>query len=185
MDPKNEEKKQKEQTRWNALARLESWMETPLIILGFVWVALIIVEAVGGLSRPLSLLVNVIWVIFIADFLIRLFLAPDKRGYMRRNWITAVSLALPVLRVLRLTRLVRLGRAVRIGKGLRLMRYFGSMNRGIGTVGRLVRRRGIGYMVGITLILVFAGAAVMYVFERDSPAREASFLTGTRSGGRP
>jgi voltage-gated potassium channel len=178
LDPMNEEKKQKEQTRWNALARLESWMETPLIILGFVWVALIIVEAVGGLSRPLSVLVNVIWVIFIADFLIRLFLAPDKRGYMRRNWITAVSLALPVLRVLRLTRLVRLGRAVRIGKGLRLMRYFGSMNRGIGTVGRLVRRRGIGYMVGITLILVFAGAAVMYVFERDSPAREGFLSYG-------
>ena len=76
----NEEKKQKEQTRWNALARLESWMETPLIILGFVWVALIIVEAVGGLSRPLSLLVNVIWVICIADFLIRLFLARINGG---------------------------------------------------------------------------------------------------------
>ena len=159
------------------LYQVEALTEQPLIALSFVWLILLIVDLTAGLSPPLEALVYVIWAIFILDFLLEIVIAPDNVDYLRRNWLTALALLLPALRVLRIfraVRVLRLTRLLRSARGLRsvnLLRVVATLNRSVSAAGETVARRGIGYVAAITLIVVFGGAAGMYFFE-GPPAAE-------------
>ena len=54
--------------RKKLLVSIERLLEGPMIFLGFVWLVLLIVELIWGLSKPLDYLSLSIWVIFIASF---------------------------------------------------------------------------------------------------------------------
>ena len=151
------------------LRRLELSLETPMVILGFVWLGLLALELTHGLNPHLETLGTTIWIVFILDFVLRLALAPEKLRYIRRNWLTAISLLVPALRVFRLARIFRVLRFGRAARGLRLFRILSSLNRGMRALGLAMGRRGFGYAVALTVIVVFAGAAGMYAFERDNP----------------
>lgn len=144
------------------LRRVERRLEGPMVVLAFVWIALMVVEFAGG-SRPwLTTASDAIWIVFVADFLLCLVLARRRIVYIRRNWLTLISLALPALRIFRLTRVLRLSRATR---GLRLLRLTAALNRGIRALMRSMGRKGMGYVVALTLIVTFAGAASMEALE--------------------
>ena len=165
--------------RWRTLRDLERWLERPMMYLGVLWLALLVIELTRGLSRALEIAGTVIWVIFIADFALRLTLAPDRGRYLARNWLTVVSLAVPALRVFRALRALRVLRVGRALRGVRLVRIVAAMNRAMRSAGRVVRRRRLGYVVVVTTFVVFAGAAGMYAFEREVATGDA----GIRSYG--
>jgi voltage-gated potassium channel len=149
--------------------KLGEFIEILMIILGFAWVGLLVVELAFGLSAFLSDVFNVIWAVFIVDFTVRFVLAAEKIKYLRSNWITAISLAIPAIRVLRVVRILRLAPVVR---GIRMIRLLTSFNRSMRTLGRTMQRRGFAYMLALTTIVIFAGAAGMYAFEREAPEHE-------------
>ncbi len=155
--------------RRSIVEQLEDWLETPMLILGFVWLVLLIVELVGALSPALELLATVIWIVFIVDFAVKFALAPDKADYLKAQWLTALSLAVPALRVFRIFRFLRLFRAARAARGIRLFRVLTSINRGMKALGASFQRRGFGYVVTLSLIVVFGGAAGMLAFENEAP----------------
>ncbi len=165
--PTGEEKLERE--RYELLQRLEGWLETPLVILAFVWLALLVAELTWGESVPFAIFGTLIWGVFILDFAIGLVLSPRKGEYMKSNWLVALSLLVPALRIFRVFRLFRLFRLARVGRGLRLFRIVSSMNRGMSALGASLRRRGFGYVTALTALVVFAGAAGMHAFERTAP----------------
>jgi voltage-gated potassium channel len=83
--------------------------------------------------------------------------------------VTALSLALPAFRLLRLARVARAGRLARSVSGLRLARLLGAINRGMRVLALGFRRRGLGYLTVLTLLINVSGAAGMYRFELDAP----------------
>ncbi len=90
--------------RLQILRKLEATLDMPMAILGAVWLYLLVIELVWGLSRFGERITTVIWIVFIVDFMLRLALAPRKFRFIRHNWLTAVSLLLPALRFLRIGR---------------------------------------------------------------------------------
>lgn len=154
-----------EKERFEILEQLEDWLETPLLILGFVWLALLVIELLWGLSPILETTTTVIWIVFIVDFFVKLLLAPKKLAYLRTNWLTALALLLPALRVLRITRVIRVARVARAARGVRLARILTSLNRGMRALRAGMRRRGAGYAAILTLLVAFVGAAGMYALE--------------------
>ncbi|HEU4478152.1 MAG TPA: ion transporter [Pyrinomonadaceae bacterium] len=170
MDMKDARIKQEVDTeRSEILNRLENWLETPMILLGFMWLALLIVELRWGLNPLLEMLGTVIWATFILDFLLRLVIAPHKLAYLKSNWLTAIALIIPAFRILRIVRVVRLLRVARAARGLRLLRVVASLNRGMKAISASFGRRGFGYVLALTLIVNLAGAAGMYAFEHEMP----------------
>lgn len=155
-----------ERQRLMLLERLESLLEIPMLVLGFVWLGLLVVELVDGLSPLLETLGTVIWILFIADFLLAFLLAPRKLPYLSRNWLTALSLLAPALRVFRVFRVARALRLTRVARGLRLFRLIASVNRGLGALGSHMSRRGIGYVLALTMLVLVAGSAGIYAFEQ-------------------
>jgi voltage-gated potassium channel len=153
--------------RQEILETLEDWLEMPLLILGFVWLALLVVEFIWGLSSFLETVGNVIWIVFIVDFALKFTLAPRKIEYLKGNWLTVVALAIPALRVFRVFRVARIFRAARIARGLRLVRIVTSLNRGMKALGASMGRRGFGYVLALSLIVMLSGAAGIFAFENQ------------------
>lgn len=152
--------------RHGLLIAVERKLEFPMVVLSFVWLALFVAELTAGLGPALRTGGTVIWGLFIVDFVLRLWLATDRVGYLRTNWLTAVSLIVPALRMFRALRAVSLLRGVR---GLRVVRVAGSFNRALRALGKTFRRRGFGYVVTASVLVVFLAGAAMLAFEGGQP----------------
>ena len=155
--------------RVQLLQRLEDWLETPMLVLAFVWLALLVLELIWGDSTLFETVGLAIWAIFIVNFLLEFTLAPRKVAYLKRNWLTALSLLVPALRVFRLLRALRVLRMARAARGLRLLRVVSSLNRGMGALGASLNRRGFAYVAALTVLVTLGGAAGMFAFENDAP----------------
>lgn len=156
-----------EKERLEILEQLERWLEVPMLVLSFVWLALFIYEVIWNLSSLPETVGTIIWAIFILDFAVKFILAPGKVDYLKSNWLTAIALLLPALRVFRIVRVFRILQIARATRGLRFVRLLTTLNRGMGALGASFSRRGFGYVVGLSTIVVFGGAAGMYAFENE------------------
>jgi voltage-gated potassium channel len=155
------------------LISVEKLLEAPMIFLGFVWLVLLVVELVWGLPTSLEYLSLTIWVVFIVDFIIKFILAPVKVHFLKKNWLTAISLIIPALRVFRIFRVVRVLRGLR---GIRLVRIVSSLNRSMNSLAATMKRRAFGYVMMVTLIITFGGAAGMYALEKSTPGFETYWM---------
>ncbi len=169
MNPLQPPEQSLSQARSEILQQLEDWLDIPMLVLSFVWLALFIVELIWGLNPLLDAVSITIWILFIFDFLLEFSLAPHKRAYLQRNWLTVCSLALPALRTLRTIRVIRALQSVRAARGVRLLGVMTRTTRGMRSLSASFRRRGFGYVVASTAIVTLIGAAGMYAFERDIP----------------
>ena len=150
--------------RYRLLGQINRLLEGPMIFLGFAWLVLLIIDLVKGLTLQLQFVSTSIWVIFIIDFIIKLTLAPQKLRFLKRNWLTVLSLIVPAIRIVRI---VRVARIFRLFRGFRLIRTLASINRSMRSLNATMRRRGFGYVLLLTIVVVFAGAAGMHAFEKD------------------
>jgi voltage-gated potassium channel len=154
--------------RWQLLDRLIDVFELPMALLGLTWLALIVIEFTRGLSPFLESVSTAIWIMFVADFAAEVIVAPQRLEYLRRHWLVALSLALPVLRVFRLVRAWRSLAVLRAARGTRLVRLVASINRGMASLAATMGRRGFGYVITLTAVVTLAGAAGMHGFERHA-----------------
>ncbi len=160
------DKEELQKERIDLLSQINELLDFPLILLSILWLILIVVEFVYGLSLRLQTAVTVIWGIFIADFFIELYIAPKKKVYLNENWLVALALFLPALRILRLFSGFRVLRFTIFVRSLNLARILSSFNRSIRTVRQAMRQRGLEYVLLLTTFITFIGAAGMYSFER-------------------
>jgi len=158
-----------ERERYKLAVRIGKALETPMTFLSFVWLILLVLDFTLGLSPLLTRLNYLIWGVFALQFLIEFVVTPRKLAYLRRHWLTAVALLLPAARVLRVFRAVRALGALR---GARLVGVVSRANRGMRALGRVMGRRGFGYVATLTVLVTVAGAAAMFAFEHGVPGSD-------------
>ncbi len=153
--------------------RISDWLDIPLAVLALVMLGLLIleftVELSPGWAERVAQAETAIWIIFAIAFAIELTLAPSKLDYLKKHWLTAISVALPAFRVVRLLRIARAFRAVN------LVRMVTVLNRGTRALDFIARRGQLGYVLGLATIITVAAAAAGYFFEREEP--QASIRT--------
>jgi len=137
-------------------------MEKPIAILGFAWLALVVISFVRGPSTAITFFTWAIWTVFIIDFGIRLLVAPRKFRFLKRNALTAISLLVPAFGVFRVTRVL----AVFPSWQVATLRLVSSVNRSLKVLSTTMERRGLLYMILLVSIVTFAGAAGMLSFEQ-------------------
>lgn len=171
MTPK--QKNIRKTRRFRKLIRFTEITELPLIILGFAWLVLLVIELVWMQTRVLQRFVNIIWVIFILDFLLKFFISPDKWLYLRKNILTIISLFIPAFRMFRIFTSLRLLRSIGMIRSIRVIRVVGSFNRGMRVLGKTLERTAFVYVILLTLMVCFVGAAAMFAFEGKTGAFES------------
>jgi voltage-gated potassium channel len=155
--------------RWATLAQLDAWLRVPMLVLSFAWLVIVLVELVRGTDGLLTTLGTAIWVVFIAEFLLRVTIAPDKSRFLRTNLVTIVALAVPALRLVRVFAVLR---AAHVLRGFRLVRIVGTANRSMNALRVTLARRQFGYVLGLTLLVILLGAGGMLSFEPSAQTQE-------------
>ncbi|MBA3347638.1 MAG: ion transporter [Actinobacteria bacterium] len=151
--------------RESRLAQVSERLDPFMAWLGVIFALLvgyeIAVELSPRASRVLLVAGWAIWAIFVAEFLLRLAIAPSRPRFLRRNWVQLVALIVPTLRVFSFLRLLRLGRA------LPAARVASASYRSLGTARRVARSR-IGYIGALSTVVTIGIAELAYLFERDA-----------------
>lgn len=83
--------------------------------------------------------------------------------YLRRNWLTALSLLVPFLRAFRLLRVVGALRATNA------VRVIGGFNRAARSFDAALAWTRAGYAAALTATAVLLGSAALLMFEVDAP----------------
>lgn len=153
--------------------RVDRWFSLPLLLAAVVLVLLLVIEATQPLQPPWDAYVEWtglgIWALFALEFALRLWLSSDRSAYLKRNWLDALAVALPVFRVFRVVRAARAARAIR---GVRLL-VFGS--RGANELIERLRRRRLGKLAVVSGFVILIGAALLYLTEQGSETPIQSF----------
>jgi voltage-gated potassium channel len=155
------------QRRAEWLTRLEQWTERPLTILAVLWLPLLLAPFLFDLSPEVESAFlaadYAIWALFAADLVAKVTLATDRPAYLRRHWLDALLVIVPILRPLRAMR------------ALRFLWAVGAAGRVLAGCQRLFSRRGTGYLLVSAVVVVVLAAALIVAVERDDPA--ASIVT--------
>ena len=154
--------------RYRLVTEIEALLDGPTTYLALLFAALLVAEIVltaQNMAVPavLGWIQLAIWAVFVVHFLLGITISPDRGGYLRRNWLTALSLIVPFLRAFRVLRAIRVLRAT---NSLRVLAGFNRTARSLR--GALAWSRA-GYAGALSLTAAFLGAAMLLMFEADAP----------------
>jgi voltage-gated potassium channel len=150
--------------------RLDRYLDLPLALASVLVVLIVIIELSGELEEPwegrLAILGWVLWGLFFVEFAVKFALTPVRRAYLRRHWLDVLVLLVPFLRFLRLLRVLRVTRALPI---FRLL-VFGSQ--GSAAVLVIFKRRRLGQLTLISVMVILIGAALGFILENEAPSTQ-------------
>ncbi len=154
--------------RYHLVAEIEAVLDGPTTYLALLFAALLVAEIVLTAQRMdvpavLGWIQLAIWGVFVVHFLLGITISPDRGRYLRRNWLTALSLVVPFLRAFRALRAIR---ALRATNSLRILAGFNRSARSLRGVLAWTRA---GYAGALALTAAFLGSAVLLMFEADAP----------------
>lgn len=154
---------------WRRLTaeRLDQLLALPMLVVTVVFLVVMVLPVVfpglsPGARAALAAIDLAIWGVFLTEYLARLFVAPDRLAFIRRNVFDLLLVVIPVLRPLRLLRsvgLIRAARLVRIGAAAGVIVRESRV--------RLASRAAL-LAAGSAAILIFAAAVMELDVERTA-----------------
>jgi voltage-gated potassium channel len=148
------------------LTRVSTWLDLPMAFLGLIWTGLLVFQ----LAMPVSPWIEwvgradlAIWAIFGLQFFLEIGLASNKVRYMRQNWLTAVSVVLPMFRI------ARLAVTLRALRSLSVVSIVVRTNRATRAAAEMFGHGQFHYVVAISTIVVLMSAAGISFLEATEP----------------
>lgn len=143
-----------------AYDRFAGLVDGPMIVLALLWLPVLIVPVAvrlsPGVSEALSGIDYTVWAVFTVEYLVKLYLAPQRLKFVRSHAIDLVVIVIPVLRpirALRLLRILRLARGALIA--VELLRRVRS----------ILTHKGLHFVLLAVVLLIFLTAALEKAFE--------------------
>ncbi|HEX7105431.1 MAG TPA: ion transporter, partial [Acidothermaceae bacterium] len=117
----------------------------PLLVVPFLW------DLSVAAKNAVTSATWVIWALFVVEYGTKLYLAPDRRRFLRTHVIDLLVIVVPFLRPLRV---------------LRVLRVAPAMTRGLRDARAIVGRKGIKFTALVAVVVVFASAGTETALER-------------------
>ncbi len=147
----------------------------PMLLLSLAIIPLLLAPVVFDLSPQtedtLIALDWLLWAAFAVEYGIRLYLAPQKRTFVKTNKIDLVVIVLPFLRPLRV---IRSARVLRL---LRAARIVALVGRGVDAGKQILTRHKLHYALTVTLCVVVGSCAPCRIVRARSARREYQLHT--------
>ena len=164
-------------------------LDKPMGILGVIFLFVVLGQLIAtepAMVGVLALVGWVFWAVFVAEFLLRAYIAGSSKDFWRSSWWQLVFLLVPFLRFFRTLQALRLVRVAR------LARYGSILSagvRGSRSAGRLLTSR-IGWLSAVTAVVILASSQLLYatgehtsyahsLFESAMAAITGTGITGT------
>ena len=133
-------------------------LDVPMSILAIVLGIVLTVQFFGNTSEGTNATLEgvgwLIWAAFVVEYLLLLWLAPDRKRMIRTHKLDLLLIVVPFLRPLRV---------------LRLLRAFAGFAAGLTMAKRVMARRGMQWVTLSVLIVIVIGAALTMFAERQDP----------------
>ena len=136
-------------------------LDKPMGILGVIFLFVVLGQLVATDPAMISVFTALgwlFWAVFVAEFLLRAYVAGFGADFWRRNWWQVIFLLVPFLRFFRALQALRLARVAR------LARYGSILSagvRGSRSAGRLLTSR-IGWLTAVTAVVILAASQLLY-----------------------
>jgi voltage-gated potassium channel len=141
----------------DAYDRFSSAVDVPMTVLALLWLPVLVIPAIAHVSKAAASALDtvdyLVWAVFVAEYLIKLYLAPRRWRFVRGHLIDLVVIAIPVFRPLRVLRLLRFART-----GLTLTELLSRAR-------SLLTHRGLHFVLLSVLTIILVGAALEFGFE--------------------
>lgn len=137
----------------------------PMLFLSFVWLCILIMELVNGTNAALSDFGTGLWVLFVFYFLLRLRITIDPKALLKKNWLFILAMLVAILRFFPTLQNLIFVRGLAFTFGMQAIWIFVSADQGIRFVRKALGKRGAGYVVVLTAVIIFTGAAGILHFE--------------------
>lgn len=131
--------------------------------LGLLFLVLVLAQGPAregtGLQRALLAATWALWLVFVAEYVLRLVIAPSSNAFLRRTWWQILLLVVPVLTLARALLILRVARPTRVA--------LAALRGGRSASATLTSRA--GWLGVVTAIVVFAAADLLYTVARIRP----------------
>jgi voltage-gated potassium channel len=154
--------------KYPRLLTFKQRLEWPMLLLSFVWLCVLLAEIVNDNNPVLSELGSGIWIIFIFYFAMRLAIVANRTAFLKKNWLFVLAIAVSALRFFPFLQPFPLVRALTATFGIQVIWIFASADQGLRFLRGALGRRGTGYALVLTFVVIFGGAAGMLHFEKVS-----------------
>ena len=152
--------------------RITARVEWPMAILALLLLLALIVEnqATSPLLQTAAGVTNwVVWLAFCAEYVTKLWVTPNRVGYVRAAWFDLLIILLsPPFLVPTYMEGTRTVRAVRLFRLLRLLRFAALATLGFRTLRRLLGRHRFHYVAAVAIAIIVMGAVAVFLLERET-----------------
>jgi voltage-gated potassium channel len=140
-----------------AYDRFSTAVDAPLTIAAVIWLPFLIiplfVRLKGGVAATFDAVDYTIWALFVIEYLVKLWLAPARWGFVKTHKLDLAMVALPMLRPLRVLRLLRLARTGTV------------LSVGLKRARALLTHHNLHFVLLSVAVIVFVAAGLEVAFE--------------------
>lgn len=145
-----------------------------MALLSIVIAIILIIQLTMNLSYEIEMLLKtiefIIWVIFVVDYIVRLYKNKNKKKFIKRNIIDLISIIpiysiFRVFKTLKILKISRLARLLELGQMVRILAITKRTNNNLS---EFMKTNNFNNTIGIGMIIIFAGSVIMSYVEKIS-----------------
>lgn len=136
-------------------------LDKPMGILGVVFLFVVLGQLLAkepAMAIAFTVAGWLFWAVFVAEFLLRAYIAGFSTDFWRKSWWQLIFLLVPFLRFFRALQALRLARVARLA---RYGSILSASVRGSRSTGRLLTSR-IGWLTAVTAVVILAASQLLY-----------------------
>ena len=167
------------ETRLHAAEELAARLDRPMGYLGLIFLFVVLGQLLvtdQGWASALNIIGWVFWGIFVAEFLLRAYIARFQARFWKRNWWQVIFLLVPFLRFFRALQSLRLLRFTRVSRIARFGGILSAGVRGSRSAGRLLSSR-IATLAAVTIVVILAASQLHYALTPEASYSTALYET--------
>ena len=149
------------------------YYDTTILLLALISVVLVVfgfMDVIDLDNPPYNIIDLMIWIVFIVDYLWRLFSSKEKFRFIIDNVFDLLAI-LPlnaIFTVFRLGRIFRLAKLTKLVKLSRLLRIIGLSGKLERKASKLLQTNGLLYILYVNVFIVFVGSSIFSVVEEKA-----------------
>jgi voltage-gated potassium channel len=146
-----------------AYDRFAKAVDGPMLVITILWIPVLLIPLVtpvhGGLDESLVAIDYTIWALFVIEYFVKLYLAPERWRYVKTHILDLIIVVVPFFRPFRVARLVRLQVLLRVG-------VIGG--EAVRRTRQVLTHKGFHFVALFVAILIFLGAGLVTVAEKHA-----------------
>ncbi len=143
--------------RHDLVDRIERITRYPMALLGLAWlvvgIAVLTNDLNGSASTALVATLFILWAILLVEYLVRLVVTPDTRGYLKRRWVEPATVVVPPFQGWHLVGIEKMG----------LLLHEGALR-----VSSILKHHGLFRVLIAAAGTLFLGAWLVLLFEENA-----------------